>query len=81
MATTDAQFDDYWDAGEMGCGDLVLRLRMKLKAMPGKTLKVHATDRGAPEDLPSFCRMTGDTLVERDARAALYWIKAKGTQA
>ena len=70
--------DDYWDAGDMGCGDLVVRLRMKLKAMPGRVLKVHATDLGAPADLPSFCRMTGDTLLERDEGTSMYWIKAKG---
>jgi tRNA 2-thiouridine synthesizing protein A len=71
-------FDQEWDAGDMGCGDLVLRLRQKLRAMPGKTLKVIATDRGAPEDLPSFCRMTGDTLLQVDAATSSYWIKARG---
>ncbi len=70
--------DDTWDAGDMGCGDLVLRLRMKLRAMPGKTLKVIATDAGAPADLPSFCRMTGDTLLNVDPPTHSYWIKARG---
>ena len=70
--------DDTWDAGDMGCGDLVLRLRMKLRAMPGKTLKVIATDAGAPADLPSFCRMTGDTLLHVDPQSHSYWIKARG---
>ena len=70
--------DDAWDAGEMGCGDLVLRLRKRLRAMPGKTLKVTATDGGAPADLPAFCRMTGDTLVHTDAATHNYWIKARG---
>jgi tRNA 2-thiouridine synthesizing protein A len=70
--------DDFWDAGDMGCGDLVVRLRMKLKANPGKTFKVKATDRGAPADLPAFCRMTGDTLVQVDSAQSMYWIKAKG---
>ncbi len=70
--------DDTWDAGDMGCGDLVLRLRMKLRAMPGKTLKVIATDAGAPADLPSFCRMTGDTLLHVDSQSHSYWIKARG---
>jgi tRNA 2-thiouridine synthesizing protein A len=69
--------DDAWDAGDMGCGDLVLRLRKRLRAMPGKTLKVIATDRGAPADLPSFCRMTGDTLVYVDPATSSYWIKAR----
>jgi tRNA 2-thiouridine synthesizing protein A len=70
--------DDAWDAGDMGCGDLVLRLRGKLRAMAGKTLKVTATDPGAPVDLPAFCRMTGDTLVHVDPQTHDYWIKARG---
>lgn len=69
--------DDVWDAGGMGCGDLVLRLRMKLRAMPGKTLKVIATDSGAPADLPSFCRMTKDELLHTDSATHAYWIKAR----
>mgnify|MGYP002622357803 CR=1 FL=1 len=65
-----------WDAGDMGCGDLVLELRLKLKAMaPGAVLKVTATDPGAPEDLPAWCRLTGNPLVE--ARHPHYWIKRK----
>jgi tRNA 2-thiouridine synthesizing protein A len=72
------EVDDTWDAGDMGCGDLVMRLRMKLRAMPGKTLKVIATDAGAPADLPSFCRMTGDTLLQVDPESHSYWIKARG---
>ena len=73
--------DDFWDAGDMGCGDLVLRLRLKLRAMPGRTLRVVAHDPGAPADLPAFCRMTGDTLVEHDAATHTYWIKARDRSA
>ena len=69
--------DDIWDAADMGCGDLVLRLRQRLRAMPGKTLKVIATDAGAAEDIPAFCRMTGDTLVGQDMQSHAYWIKAR----
>jgi tRNA 2-thiouridine synthesizing protein A len=69
--------DDAWDAGEMGCGDLVLALRTKLKAMPGRTLKVIARDAGAPADLPAYCRMTGNTLLREDLPTHSYWIKAR----
>ena len=67
--------DDLWDAGDMGCGELVLELRTRLRAMPGRTLKVVATDLGAPEDLPSFCRMTGHALLHAEGHA--FWIRAK----
>lgn len=70
-------FDDTWDAGDMGCGELVLLLRKRLRAMPGKTLKIVARDAGAPADLPAFCRMTGDVLLHRDPASCSYWIKAR----
>lgn len=53
-----------WDAGELGCGELVLELRNRLTAMkPGARLKLVAVDPGAPADIPAWCRMTGHTLV------------------
>ena len=36
-----------WDAGALGCGELVLELRNRMRAMPGGVLKVIATDPGA----------------------------------
>jgi tRNA 2-thiouridine synthesizing protein A len=56
--------DAAWDAGDLGCGELVMVLRGRLNALPpGAVLKVTATDSGAPEDLPAWCRMTGHALV------------------
>jgi tRNA 2-thiouridine synthesizing protein A len=53
-----------WDAGDMGCGDLVLELRVRLTEMAaGELLEVRATDPGAPEDIPAWCGMTGHGLV------------------
>jgi tRNA 2-thiouridine synthesizing protein A len=67
--------DDSWDAGDMGCGELVLELRMRLLAMPGRVLKLVATDAGAPEDIPAYCRMTRHELVH--AAPPAYWIRAR----
>lgn len=54
-----------WDAGDSGCGDLVMELRLRLNAMkPGELLKLTARDPGAREDLPAWCRLTGHGLVE-----------------
>jgi len=73
-------FDESWDAGDLGCGELVLPLRFKLKAMqPGQIIRVRATDPGAPTDLPAWCRMTGDTLVHHDATQHFYFIRRKAT--
>lgn len=66
-----------WDAGDMGCGELVLELFLRLDAMrPGEILQLTALDPGAREDLPAWCRMTGHALVEQ--RHPRYWIQRKG---
>jgi tRNA 2-thiouridine synthesizing protein A len=60
----------------MGCGDLVLELRLRLQAMqPGQLMKLCARDPGAPQDLPAWCRLTGHTLLR--AEHPTYWIKRK----
>ena len=65
-----------WDAGDMGCGDLVLELRTRLQSMkPGNILKLQARDPGAPEDLPAWCRLTGHKLLL--AEHPYYWIRRK----
>ena len=68
---------DTWDAGDIGCGELVMYLGMRLKAMPGKVLKLIARDPGAPADLPAYCRMTGQKLVHADPASCTYWIEAR----
>lgn len=61
---SDTDYDSEWDAGGMGCGDLVLELRIRLQSLkPGRVLKLTATDSGAQEDLPAWCRMTGNALI------------------
>lgn len=68
--------DSHWDAGNIGCGELVMGLRMRLQSLePGQILKLTATDAGIPEDLPAWCRLTGHTLVY--ANHPEYWIRRK----
>ena len=58
--------DVEWNAGDLGCGDLVLQLMIRMKAMaPGQVLRLVALDPGAPADIPAWCRMTGHTLVSQ----------------
>lgn len=65
-----------WDAGDMGCGDLVLELRQRLQQMdPGAVIRVRATDLGAPEDIPAWCRLTLNPLIKSDH--PFYWIQRK----
>jgi tRNA 2-thiouridine synthesizing protein A len=76
-APSEQGWDAEWDAGGMGCGDLVLELRMRLGALaPGGLLRLRATDPGAPVDLPAWCSMTGHQMA--DAAHPLYLIRRKG---
>ncbi len=68
--------DACWDAGDMGCGDLVLELRARIAGLqPGQVLQLVARDPGAPADLPAWCRMTGHTLLRQEP--PVYLIRRK----
>lgn len=44
--------DAEWDAGAMGCGELILELRTRMRALrPGQVLRLIAHDPGAIEDM------------------------------
>ncbi len=56
-----------WDAGEIGCAQLIFELSRRLNQMrPGERLEIITRDPGAATDLPAWCRMTGHTLVSSD---------------
>lgn len=75
-ALAERRADARFDAGDMGCGDLVLELRARLMALaPGAVLEVRATDPGAPGDLPAWCRVTRHLLVHSDHPR--YWIQRR----
>jgi len=59
--------DREWDAGDMGCGELVYKLWFLLAEMEtGQVLKVIALDPGAPQDMPAWCELTGHKLVRSE---------------
>ncbi len=75
-ASDSIQVDGEWDAGSLGCGELVLGLRIRLQVLqPGQVLKLTATDAGMPEDLPAWCRLTGNKLIS--ANHPNYFIRRK----
>ena len=68
--------DAEWDAGDMGCGDLVLELCARVEALvAGRVLRLTARDPGARADIPAWCRMTGHALVS--AQHPIYLIRRK----
>jgi tRNA 2-thiouridine synthesizing protein A len=55
------------DAGKTACGDLVLLIVREMCLMThGQVLHIVGYDRGALEDIPAWCRMTGNTLIHQD---------------
>jgi len=68
--------DDAWDAGDMGCGELIFQLAQRMRVLgPGKVLELTATDLGAPHDIPAWCRLTGHALLA--ASPPRYLIRSK----
>lgn len=68
--------DTEWDAGSIGCGEFVLLLGARMKTLPlGTSFKLIAQDPGAVEDIPAWCRMTGNVL--RNANHPEYIIERK----
>ena len=71
-----SRWDSDWDAGDMGCGELVLFLRQKVLALPSSgVLRLLARDEGAKEDIPAWCRVTGHSLVASEP--PFYFIQKK----
>ncbi len=65
---------DEWDAGDMGCGEVIILLRTRMRKLgPGEVFKLTAYDLGAPEDIPAWCRLTGRRLLQ--AQHPHYWIE------
>lgn len=67
MTSGSQDFDAEWDAGAMGCGELVLLLAGRIRQLDaGQILRLIALDEGAPEDIPAWCRMTGHALLRSE---------------
>jgi tRNA 2-thiouridine synthesizing protein A len=65
-----------WDAGDMGCGELLIELAMRMKKLaPGELFELTAFDPGAVEDIPSWCGLTTHLLVS--AQHPVYVIRRR----
>jgi tRNA 2-thiouridine synthesizing protein A len=64
-ATSEWSANDAWNAGDLGCGELVIELRRRIRILqPRQTIHLIANDPGAIEDIPAWCRLTGHTLKQ-----------------
>lgn len=72
--------DKLVDAKGLNCPLPILRAKKTLKEVPaGGTLEVLATDPGSVADFASFCRTTGNELVESTSKDGVYRFLIKHT--
>ena len=68
MAKFDASVraDYILDLGEKNCSQLIMEVMLAMQHIDnGQTLLLTAYDPSAPIDLEAWCRMTGNTLIQR----------------
>ncbi len=57
--------NETWDAGDLGCGELVIELRQRIRKLePGQIFHLITNDLGAVLDIPAWCRLTGHKLKQ-----------------
>ncbi|NMP22795.1 sulfurtransferase TusA family protein [Sulfobacillus harzensis] len=71
-----------YDAGDMGCGELVVALSRRMRQLPpDAVLELITRDPGSIEDIPAWCRMRGYELTQMDrnsdTRAIHFWIRKR----
>jgi 5-methyltetrahydropteroyltriglutamate--homocysteine methyltransferase len=76
--------DASFDGGSLDCGSgLLLLIRRHIDPLPGgRLLEIRSTEPSVEEDLPSWCRMTGNDLLSivRRGPERSYLVRKKGAQ-
>ncbi len=74
--------DTVFDAGQKGCGELIVSVAKRFRALPpGTIVAVMTYDEGAREDLPAWCRLMGHELLataEDEGGRVRYYIRKGG---
>lgn len=73
--------DASFDGGTLDCGSgLLLLIRKNIDPLlPGQLLEIRSQERSVAEDLPAWCRLTGNELLSWiDSPAGLSFLVAKG---
>ena len=75
-----SEFDAEIDTSGLNCPLPVLKARKALADLStGQRLHLIVTDPGANQDIPAFCKMTGNQLIEsNEAEGKLHFILEKG---
>lgn len=76
VTSDDIRADAEWDAGLLGCGEILILLRGQMQPLEsGQVLKLIARDQAAPVEMPAWCRLTSRTLLRADHPH--YWIEQR----
>jgi tRNA 2-thiouridine synthesizing protein A len=76
LSMADFQAADEWNAGNTGCGELLVKLFLRVRALhSGELFRLISADPAAPEEVPAWCRLTGHRLLS--AKHPEYWIQRK----
>lgn len=53
------------DGGDMGCGELLMRVAREVRELPPDSLvRLRTLDGGAPVEIPIWCRLTGHQFLD-----------------
>ena len=72
--------DEILDCKGLSCPMPIMKLAKTMKKMQsGKVLKMLGTDPGSKEDVPKWCKKTGNDLLEitEETGVYIYFIKKK----
>ena len=74
--------DETLDAKGLMCPMPIVKLAKKMKEMQvGKVLELISDDVGSKEDVPAWCKRTGNELVEMKQEGNVYYYYIKKTAA
>ncbi|MCG7844301.1 MAG: sulfurtransferase TusA family protein [Methanomassiliicoccales archaeon] len=72
---------DTLDAKGLMCPMPIVKLAKKMKELPvGAVLELIADDEGSKEDVPAWCKRTGNELVEQKDDGIVFYFYIKKTQ-
>lgn len=63
---SDWEYDEVFDASDLGCGEMLADFRMYIRPLPaGCVVLLISPDMGSPREVPAWCRLTGNRLIAR----------------
>ena len=80
MSETEVKVDVELDASGLSCPMPIMKLAKEIKSMkPGQVIRLKGTDPGSLEDIPKWCKRTGNEFlnVEKVSGANLFYIRKK----